>query len=214
LTDKAESEHSSEDLWPLIQAKTMTLFLGEGLTSPIEDMNILVARHLQYCKREDTVDMMIVGIHQLLDTGMRSLDISSPSDEKMIDRLVQVWIFFYSAILPYLQGIFLPIDIDIRKLAIIAFRDIIILPLKDRLQGVFSTIQPEMHTKQSIDETVSRVLQCMSIVSSVLTDDDRQDEVDSLLETLKRTWFRTRLAGDRRGFIAGKSQLARNLGVF
>jgi hypothetical protein len=75
-----------------------------------------------------------------------------------------------------------------------------------------------MHTKQSIDETVSRILQCMSIVSSVQSDDDPQEDIDLLLEILKRTWFKTtRLAGDRRGFIAGKSQLMTrqsNLGVF
>ena len=86
---------------------------------------------------------------------------------------------------------------------------------------LFSKVQPELHVKQSVAETVPRVLQCIGILASVQTGDDRQEALDSLIKTLKQTWFRTRIAGDRRGYIGSKgdqtishTSSANNLGVF
>jgi hypothetical protein len=140
-----DGETLNEDLWQSIQQKTLTLFHGEGLRTPIEELNKMVVKHLHACVLDNSVEMMILAIHNLLDTGMKSLDVNSTlSDEKLLDRLVEVWIFFYSAILPYIQGIFLPleitsqVEIDTRKLAIIAYRDVIVLPLRNRLQGKYN----------------------------------------------------------------------------
>jgi len=49
------------------------------------------------------------------------------------------------------------------------------------------------------------MLQCFSILASTLTDDENQQRMDALLRMLKGTWIRRRIAGDRRGFVVGKS---------
>jgi hypothetical protein len=52
------------------------------------------------------------------------------------------------------------------------------------------------------------MLQCFSILASTLTDDENQQQMDDLLRMLKGTWIRRRIAGDRRGFVVGKSTSA------
>lgn len=49
------------------------------------------------------------------------------------------------------------------------------------------------------------MLQCYSILASTLTNDENQQRMDDLLRMLKGTWIRRRIAGDRRGFVVGKS---------
>ena len=49
------------------------------------------------------------------------------------------------------------------------------------------------------------MLQCFSILASTLTDNENQQRMDDLLRMLKGTWIRRRIAGDRRGFVVGKS---------
>jgi hypothetical protein len=49
------------------------------------------------------------------------------------------------------------------------------------------------------------MLQCFSILASTLTNDENQQRMDDLLRMLKGTWIRRRIAGDRRGFVVGKS---------
>jgi hypothetical protein len=49
------------------------------------------------------------------------------------------------------------------------------------------------------------MLQCFSILASALTGDENQERMDDLLRMLKGTWIRRRVAGDRRGFVVGKS---------
>jgi hypothetical protein len=134
-----------------------------------------------------------------------------------------MWWSFFSTTLPYFEAVFLPIKtfpdlgIDIRRKVLIGYRDYVILPLFPRLEGtlpnssntaIFSIVQPEMQTKQSIEDTAARLLQCFSILASTLTQDENQQRMDDLLRILKGTWVRRRIAGDRRGFVVGKSASA------
>jgi hypothetical protein len=70
------------------------------------------------------------------------------SDEKLMDRLVEQWSFFFGNVLPYFEATFLPLRIDVRyasiddkeywnvrNMALQSFRDHVILPLIKRLEG-------------------------------------------------------------------------------
>jgi hypothetical protein len=83
--------------------------------------------------------------------------------------------------------------------------------------GVFSAISPPsvrptvMHRANSADsshvitETVGRMLQCVSVLASVQTDDAAQEKIEILGKTLKHNWLgRGRTGRDRRGFVGAK----------
>ncbi|KAL2811670.1 hypothetical protein BJX63DRAFT_422212 [Aspergillus granulosus] len=60
-------------------------------------------------------------------------------------------------------------------------------------------------TSQVITETVGRMLQCVSVLASVQTNDDPQDKIETLSKDLKHNWLgRGRTGRDRRGFVGTK----------
>jgi hypothetical protein len=68
-----------------------------------------------------------------------------------------------------------------------------------------------MHRANSADsshvitETVGRMLQCVSVLASVQTDDAAQEKIEILGKTLKHNWLgRGRTGRDRRGFVGAK----------
>ncbi|ORY75964.1 HbrB-like-domain-containing protein [Leucosporidium creatinivorum] len=236
------------------------------------------------------------------------------SDEKFLLRLNETWLFFWGSVLPHLEAIFwvLRCDprlkaavgggarereregrtefadgrIDVRKLALIEFRDFLIHPELDRLNHLFNSMYsrppssranddsgvdtppqqqgpasshrpipsfssaatlmasgsstpapsappsraasvPPLQTSASI-QAAGRRRQMVAVLASVLTNDERQSEMDILLRTMRNspmtspsspvtdrrqhrppllnvtsssTWGAGRLAGDRRGFL-------------
>jgi hypothetical protein len=126
------------------------------------------------------------------------------AQEKLLSRLNEVWSFFLTGIVPYLEGTFLPLStdpilrhisstrksgtdsekrIDVRRLAFVAFRDHIIIPLYPRLVALLdaapSTFSAHAQAKR---------LQMFSLLASVHSADEAQDAVEALLE-------RSRLGG-------------------
>ncbi|KAL2847450.1 HbrB-domain-containing protein [Aspergillus pseudoustus] len=60
-------------------------------------------------------------------------------------------------------------------------------------------------TSQVITETVGRMLQCVSVLASVQTNDNPQDKIETLSKDLKHNWLgRGRTGRDRRGFVGTK----------
>lgn len=70
------------------------------------------------------------------------------TDEKLLDRLVEQWSFFFTYALPYFEAVFLPLRTDIqylsddeaerwnvRNMALQSFRDNVILQQTNRLEG-------------------------------------------------------------------------------
>jgi hypothetical protein len=70
------------------------------------------------------------------------------TDEKLLDRLVEQWSFFFTYALPYFEAVFLPLRTDIRyrspdeaemwnvrNMALRSFRDNVILLQTKRLEG-------------------------------------------------------------------------------
>ncbi len=58
-------------------------------------------------------------------------------------------------------------------------------------------------------EVSARMLQCMSILATVLSSDDKQTRIMHLLKLMKSNWLRRGLTGkDRRGFVGLKPEIA------
>jgi hypothetical protein len=150
---------------------------------------------------------------------------------KLLTRLNDVWSFFFSSILPYVEAIFLPFStdarllrataaqqtqselpstraIEVRRLALIAFRDQIVLPLHATLEQLFANVaqpRPSLSRRTSAtldgitdaqnrsmngdtDETSegqARRMQMVALLTSTMTDDAKQDAMQSLNRALR-----------------------------
>lgn len=334
---------SPEDAWDFLKAKLLVIFDGEDVRIAIEDLNKLVLVHLQRCVHKRAPASMINDLRELLETGFATLNHSSLvgiPDEKLVPHLVQIWMLVFGTILPFIQAVFLPLDLefkgcgslmtghearefwgtlpvggslDVRNLVLVAFRDRIVLNRYESLKATFSRLsldsintgfptlsvtaksagtggrpgtaasldagfgsfnsqsstllstgvadsyssdsmsglanQPRPPSSDSrsraasntssnpdqmifssvaspptstqrptiihragsadsshvITETVGRMLQCVSVLASVQTDDPAQEKIEVLSKALKQNWLgRGRTGRDRRGFVGAK----------
>ncbi|KFZ24884.1 hypothetical protein V502_00617 [Pseudogymnoascus sp. VKM F-4520 (FW-2644)] len=103
-----------DDAWPLLKSKIFAVFQGEDLKLPIEDFNRLVSIHIQRCIVKRAPNLIIDDIRDLLATGFLSIDatLRATSDERLIPRLVEMWLFVFTSVLPNLQSVFLPLDLE------------------------------------------------------------------------------------------------------
>ena len=176
---------SLDDAWPLLRAKLLVVFEGEEIITPIEDWNRVVQMHIQYCVQRRSPNMMLDDLRDLLESGFQSLDrtLKSTAEERFIPTLVELWVFTFTSILPFLQIIFLPLDLevagagtilsadkarefwggvlasptgavpahvapasrvlDVRRLVLTAYRDVVILPRYETLKSIFSRLSLE-----------------------------------------------------------------------
>jgi hypothetical protein len=105
-----------DDAWPLLKARLLNLFSGESLLRPVEELNVLVSVHIRRCIQRKTPTIVIEDLRELLQTGFSSLaqTLRGAPDDKLITKLVEMWIGVYSAILPFLQAVFLPLDLEFK----------------------------------------------------------------------------------------------------
>ena len=178
-----------DDAWPLLKARLLNLFSGEELRTPIEDFNTLVGVHIRRCVRRNSPVAIIEDLRELLRTGFSSLahTLRGVPDDRLVTKLVEMWIGVYGSILPFLQAVFLPMDLefkgrghimsvrdahefwgampeslksderpssaggmtrqptlgeelDVRRITLITFRDVVILPRKESLMAIFSRL--------------------------------------------------------------------------
>lgn len=327
---------SPEDAWDFLKAKLLVIFDGEDVRIAIEDLNKLTLVHLQRCVHKRAPAAVITDLQELLETGFATLNHSSLvgiPDEKLVPHLVQIWMLVFGTILPFIQAVFLPLDLefkglgtlmtsrearefwgalpadrslDVRNIVLIAFRDRIILNRYETLKatfsrlsldninsgfptlsvtakstgvggrpgtaasfdaglgsynsqsstllstvadsyssdpmsalarpssrdsrsratsntssnpdpGLFSSLSPQTSNQRPtiihrgadsshvITETVGRMLQCVSVLASVQTDDAAQEKIEILSKALKHNWLgRGRTGRDRRGFVGAK----------
>ena len=177
------SSISYDDAWPFLKAKLLVVFQGEDLRISIEDLNRVVTLHIQYCIQRRSPNIILEDIRELLNTGFSSLDqaLRKTPEDRVIPALVELWLFTFTSILPYMQAVFLPLDlefagagtiltpekardfwggvletgvqgahvapasavIDVRRLVLNAYRDIVILPRYDILKTIFSRLSLE-----------------------------------------------------------------------
>lgn len=167
------SSMAYDDAWPFLKAKMLVVFEGEDLRLPVEDFNRVVLVHIQYCIQRRSPNIILDDVRDLLGTGFSSLDraLRRTPEERVIPALVELWLFTFTVILPYMQAVFLPLDlefagcgtlltpdkakdfwgegpapgkpVDVRGLVLNAYRDIVILPRYETLRTIFSRLSLE-----------------------------------------------------------------------
>lgn len=177
---------SPDDAWPLLKARVLLIFEGEDPRPPVEDFNALVAVHIKRCVHKRSPIILIEDLNELLQTGFGSLDqtLRHVPDDRLIPHLVEMWLVVFTTILPFLQAVFLPLDLEfrgsgimtsaqaaefwgvmlpdemntkspehknipilgeleVRRITLLMFRDIVILPRYDSLMAIFSRLSLE-----------------------------------------------------------------------
>ncbi|KAI1496514.1 HbrB-like protein [Biscogniauxia marginata] len=106
---------SLEDAWPYLRARLLVIFEGEDLRLPVEDFNRVVTMHIQFCVQRRSPHIIVDDVRDLLSTGFASLDHSlrKTPEDRLIPTLVELWIFTFTSILPYMQAVFLPLDLEL-----------------------------------------------------------------------------------------------------
>lgn len=108
---------SAEDAWDFLRAKLLIIFTEGGeLRMPVEDLNKLVLVNIQRCVAKRTPNIIIEDLRDLLQTGFASLDHSLRivPEHRMVPRLVDIWLLVFGTILPYVQAVFLPLDLEFK----------------------------------------------------------------------------------------------------
>ena len=299
------SNMTPDDAWDFLKAKLLIIFEGEELKMPIEELNRLVNIHFQRCVQKRAPNIIVNDLEDLLLTGFNSLghSLRGIPDDKLVPYLVEMWLFVFGFVLPYIQAVFLPLDmelkghgnamtlyeaaeqwgffpdstdgfeneIEVRRLVLMSYRDNVILPRHDTLKAIFSRLSlesinvgvdspaplpsPRPGTSGSFDpgygsfnsqgstllgdgnrsratsntsapelpsfspplrtqvqpdssqvtEMVGRMLQCMSVLSSLQSNDDSQEKMEGLTKALKLNWLgRGRTGRNRKGFVGAR----------
>lgn len=118
--------------------------------------------------------------------------------------------------------------IDVRKALLVVFRDQVLVPIYERLSYLFahlSELDPSFSAPEDttaagggddgIKQVSLRLLQMISVLASILSDDESQDAMDNLLRALRlgsksTTAGRTRGVGDGAGARASSPTLKNN----
>jgi HbrB-like len=105
-----------DDAWPLLKARVLNIFEGEDPRPPIEDLNSLVSVHLRRSIQRRAPTIIIEDLNELLRTGFLSLDqtLRHVPEEKLVPHLVEMWMEVFTKILPFMQAVFHPIDLEFK----------------------------------------------------------------------------------------------------
>lgn len=105
-----------DDAWPLLRARLLNIFEGEDLRTPVEDFNRLVSIHLQRCVQCRAPGVILDDLRDLLLTGFVSLDqtLRGIPDEHLVPHLVETWSYVFGTVLPFMQAVFLPLDLELK----------------------------------------------------------------------------------------------------
>jgi hypothetical protein len=106
----------SDDAWPLLKARLLYIFEGEEPRQPIEDFNALVSVWIRRCVQLGKSTVVIEDLNELLQTGFGSLDqtLRPIPDDRLVPALVELWHRVFSTMLPFLQAVFLPLDLEFK----------------------------------------------------------------------------------------------------
>ncbi|KAG6024851.1 hypothetical protein E4U41_001666 [Claviceps citrina] len=177
-----------DEAWPYLKSKLLVVFEGEDVRLPVEDFNRIVQTHIQWCIHKRSPGSMLDDLRDLLAAGFSVLDrtLRLTPEDRVIPTLVELWLFTFTTILPYMQSVFLPLDLevsgcgvlmsaeqardfwagvvsspsstnpargpapapasrilDVRRLVLTAYRDIVVLPRYETLKTIFSRLSLE-----------------------------------------------------------------------
>ncbi|KAG6119359.1 hypothetical protein E4U14_005434 [Claviceps sp. LM454 group G7] len=198
---KVATQHSValDEAWPYLKTKLLVVFEGEDLRLPVEDINRIVQSHIQRCIHKRCPSAILEDLRDLLANGFSILDrtLRLTPEDRVIPVLVELWLFTFTTILPYMQSVFLPLELevsgcgvlltpeqardfwggasaalspsgnkakppmrgaaaasaapvgatasilDVRRLVLTAYRDIVVLPRYETLKTIFSRLSLE-----------------------------------------------------------------------
>ncbi|KAF2154462.1 HbrB-like protein, partial [Myriangium duriaei CBS 260.36] len=105
-----------DDAWPLLKARLLSVFEGEDVRTPVEDFNLLVSVHVRRCVQRRAPHVLVEDVREFLHTGFASLaqTLRSIPDERLVPNLVEMWQMIYCRVLPFIQAVFLPLDLEFR----------------------------------------------------------------------------------------------------
>lgn len=106
-----------EDAWDFLRAKLLVIFeKDEELLIPVEDLNRLVTIHIKRSIVKRLPTLLLEDLRGLLQTGFVSLDytLRAVPDHRLVPHLVDMWLFVFGTILPYMQAVFLPLDLEFK----------------------------------------------------------------------------------------------------
>ncbi|KAJ3185666.1 hypothetical protein HDU87_000290 [Geranomyces variabilis] len=187
---------SRANAWQALSTKVLPLFNGQGLRGHMEDMNELVSTWLGESYSSQAIND---DLNEMLTTGLLTLStkLAAVGDEGLANRIVEVWSFFFTTVVPYLQGVFLPVRTqwrladadppDVRMLTLCGFRDQILLPLSGRMVECFPRLSTDIENGRKVNDTASRLMQMLCIASGLPGPVERQKVVTSLLLDFKQT---------------------------
>ncbi|KAI9442757.1 HbrB-domain-containing protein [Lactarius indigo] len=108
---------SADNPWGMLHVLVLPLFNGEPLRIPIEDLNLLVKRHIQSVVSNSpakAISTLESETSELIGSGMDTLNgkLVGVEDDKLVGRVVELWGFFWDQVLPYVEGVLLPLQTD------------------------------------------------------------------------------------------------------
>ncbi|KAG8956269.1 hypothetical protein FRC04_004346 [Tulasnella sp. 424] len=117
LTASSSATLITDDPWAALHLHVLPLFNGEPLRMPIEDLNAFVKKHLVAVVSKApsrAISTLENDLVDLISTGMITLNakLNGKKDEELLNRVVELWNFFWTQLLPYIEGVFLPLQID------------------------------------------------------------------------------------------------------
>lgn len=151
------------------------------------------------------------------------------SDEKLLDRLVEQWSFFFTYALPYFEAVFLPLRTDVqyrsldeaemwnvRNMALQSFRDNVILMQAKRLEGKIWLFFRKRYLLMLIllldafaklftefgssQNPAATAAKMLQMTSLLASAPGHNEEMERILSSLRTNWKVMMTKGDRRGF--------------
>ncbi|KIY44556.1 HbrB-like protein, partial [Fistulina hepatica ATCC 64428] len=96
--------------WGALHVHVLPLFNGEPLRIPIEDLNVLVKRHIQAvvsAAPQKALATLDNDAAELIASGMVTLNskLVGIDDSRLLSKVVEKWGFFWDQVLPYVEGV-------------------------------------------------------------------------------------------------------------
>ncbi|KAJ3261778.1 hypothetical protein HK103_004729 [Boothiomyces macroporosus] len=199
-TEKVDSDANS---WPFIQDRLLQAFSGLGYKLMIEELNVLVKKWVD----RGTVESISTDLNVFFKTGMIILanKLNAVQMEVLPTRLADLWTYFYSNVIPYVQGALIPLrnspkmqyngpngpeKVKIRRMLLLAYLNFVIWPMKSRLQGRYDLIIEMLLTRISClpnggTDVVGKLTQMFSTLASSSAHLEQQNGMFQLLYILK-----------------------------
>ncbi|KAI9090814.1 HbrB-like-domain-containing protein [Phlyctochytrium arcticum] len=184
--------------WQALCQKVLPLFNGQGLKGHMEDLNDLVSNWLS----DTPANVVVDDLNDLFTTGMMVLGnkIVAVADEALAGRLVEVWSFYFGTVVPYIQGVFLPVRTswrtsgnrtgeppNVREMSLVSFRDHIIAPLGGRLTEIFPRLVADIENGRKMNDTATRLMQMLYVLDGMRAlIQDGDDPIAAVLRQRKR----------------------------